>query len=484
MSKQNAYSLAIDQGSHSSRAIVFDELGNALASASQAVDVVRTGSDRVEHDAMALLCSVQTVIAEVLDQLPANLRAQISCCGIATQRSSVLAWNSQGEALSSILSWQDTRAAAFMETLRPHQADIQSATGLPLSAHYGASKLNWLLNEAPQVKHCPPERLRLSPMVSYLLFHLLENKPYGVDHSNAQRTQLLDLATLNWSRPLSVWFEVPTHTLPDCVPMAHHYGTLLGSDIPVTAVCGDQNAAMFGLGELGHETALVNLGSGAFILRPIANNFPSDRQLTGIALTTDDSVQYLREATINGAGNAMSWAEAKLQLDGVDGVQQQLPAWLARIQAPPLFINTVGGLGSPWWRQGIQPHWLALDTSDANDKEIKPARMVAVVESILFMIQANLELMRNEGALKQLRVSGGLSQVDAICQKLANLTGLPVARFELAEATARGVAWLAAGRPETWINNGATQCFTPESEAGLHQRYHRYMRELDRILEG
>lgn len=457
------YSLAVDQGSHSSRAIVFDEQGTRVASASEAVSVERIGNNRVEHDTKTLLNSVQSVITQVIDELPIKAREQIACCGIATQRSSVLAWNTQGEALSNILSWQDTRAANFMQSLRVHEANIQQATGLPLSPYYGATKLHWLLNEAPEVKRCAPKRLRLSPMVSYLLFHLLENKPYTVDHSNAQRTQLMDLGALNWSQQLSKWFAVPINTLPDCVPMGHNYGTLADNGIPVTAVCGDQNAAMFGLGELDDETALINLGSGAFILHLMSSNIPSPKQLTGVAFTTRDSVQYLREATINGAGNAITWAQQKLQLDDI---QEQLPNWLNDIQIPPLFMNTVGGLGSPWWRQNLEPHWIDINgRRDDGDSYNTATRMVAVVESILFMIRANLELMREETPLKKIRVSGGLSKMDGLCQKLANVCNLPVERSSITEASARGVAWLAAGRPAGWNNDGELERFQPQNDA-------------------
>jgi glycerol kinase len=263
--------------------------------------------------------------------------------------------------------------------------------------------------------------------------------------------------------------------------MCADYGTLSGTKVNVTAVCGDQNAALFGAGEISADTALINLGSGAFILRPMQENTSSEKQLTGISCSDDNTVSYLREATINGAGSALGWVAEQYD---IHDIKQRLPEWIKTVENPPLFINAIGGLGSPWWRQDVKVEFIGHDDLNYIDINNKAALVVAVIESIVFMLRANLDLMMKESPLKTLRVTGGLSNVDGLCQKLANLCKLPVERTENPEATARGVAWLAAGRPAHWNSPGAspatTDIFRPIPDKALEQRYSQYVEMLEK----
>jgi glycerol kinase len=185
----------------------------------------------------------------------------------------------------------------------------------------------------------------------------------------------------------------------------------------------------------------------------------------------------MREATINGAGNALSWASEQWQLDHL---QQKLPGWLLQVEQPPVFINTISGLGTPWMRDDIASSFVTeADYSDAE-------KAVAVIESIVFMIQLNIELMQAEAPLQGLEASGGLSQLDGLCQKLSNLSGLVLERSDVIEATARGVAWLAAGRPDAWnlADNSVvtgSECFAPQPDQPLHERYQIFKTHIQRL---
>jgi glycerol kinase len=317
-------------------------------------------------------------------------------------------------------------------------------------------------------------QLRLSPLSSFLLYHLLENRPYVIDHSNAQRTHLFDIHSLDWSVQLAHWFEVPLKYLPACMPICAHYGRLTQGGIPVTAVCGDQNAAMVGGGELDRDTVLVNIGSGAFLLHKLRCYKGSEKLLTGVAYSDAEKVEYLREATINGAGSALDWAIRRWE---IADLYESLPGWLETVYNPPVFINTVGGLGTPWMRGALEPALVGASpqTSDAE-------RAVAVIESIVFLIQLNLDHISRETPVMRLRLSGGLSRFDGLCRKLCNLSGLTVERNDESEATARGVAWLAAGRPKRWDRSGWMDCFTPKTDPGLEHRYRVFLTELERLL--
>jgi len=466
--------LALDQGSHASRAILFDEVGSVVASAIEQVELNTPDNVRAEHDAGQLLESVHSVIRQALHSA-GDLGGRIDSCGIAVQRSSVLAWDDTGTSRGAVLGWQDVRGAPMLPALAGHARDIRRITGLPLSPYYGASKLHWLLNETKASASSATQATRLSPLSSFLLFHLLENRPYVIDHSNAQRTQLFDIHALDWSPELAQWFDVPPQSLPACMPICADYGVLSDGGIPVTAVCGDQSAAMVGAGQLHADTVLVNIGSGAFLLRRLRQYSGSEKLLTGIACSDAHRVEYLREATINGAGSALDWAAGTW---GIERVHEQLPYWLESVRDPPVFINTVGGLGTPWMRGALEPLLIGVshETGDAE-------RIVAVVESIVFLIQMNLELISREIPVDRLRLSGGLSRLDGLCRKLCNLSGLPVERSDETEATARGVAWLAAGRHERWNRSGWMECFTPRSEPGLERRYGIFQAELEQLLK-
>jgi len=462
--------LGIDQGTRSSRALLFDEQGNQVASARQVVDLNRFDDGRVEQDANQLVSSVKNVIKKVLDSLDDT--DHVVACGLATQRSTVLNWASDGTVNGAALSWQDVRGSDLIKTLSGDEPEIKKLSGLPLSAHYGASKMRWLLDNLP-LRISSSKENRLSPLVSFLLYHLVEGGPYLVDHSNAQRTQLMDINTLKWSQRLTTLFGLPENLLPVCSPLCADYGVLSESGIPVTAVCGDQNAAMFGVGTIYKSTALVNIGSGAFILRKLSSNSESENQLTGIAYSDNETIHYLREATINGAGSALNWVVEKYNIKQID---ERVDDWLSSIDNPPLFINTVGGLGSPWWRQGIEPEFIDAALNDEG------ALVVAVLESIIFMIRVNLDLMVQEQPVNNLRVSGGLSVMDGLCQKLSNLCNLPVDRVMNPESTARGVAWLAAGSPDEWNQTVAKEMFTPVADEALNERYAKTMEILNQKL--
>ena len=455
------YILAIDQGTHASRALLFDAHGEQIAEHLVSIALKRSAPDRAEQDPDEILASVREAIAQTIQALPPAERSNIRACGLTTQRSTVLAWQANGAPLSAAISWQDTRGAPLVASLQTHATDIREQSGLPLSAHYGASKLHWLhqlLADEPQ--------LRFGPLASFLLYHLT-GSGHAIDHSNAQRMQLMDIGSLNWSRQLADRFELPLEGLPECRPVISDYGRLVDYDIPVTAVCGDQNAAWHSNSADAQGCALINIGSGAFVLaaHPAGDDVPE--LLNSVSVSDSQGADWLLEGTVNGAGNALQWLAEQYN---IDDLPEQLPEWLAQISNPPLFLNSVGGLGSPWWRQLPTPLFVPDDATLS-----KAERAVAVVESIVFLLQCNLERMMRHTTIECLRVSGGLSQLDDLCQKLANLSGLPVERCDDPEASARGIAWLAAGQPTNWLVPEDIPRFLPQPDTPLQDRYRGFI---------
>ncbi len=458
--------LVIDQGTHATRALVIDEEGRIRTSSFCGVSLQRLGPDRVEQDAEEIAASVAYVVKDVLAS--EKIRGlPVVAAGMATQRSSVVAWDREtGKPLAPMLSWQDRRAADLLRNLSASAGRIREITGLPLSPHYGGSKLRWYLEHVPEVRRALyAGRLALGPLASFLLFRMLQGQPLVVDHANASRTQLWNLARRGWDPWLLNLFAIPRETLPECKPIACDYGTVLGTGIPMKAVNGDQNAAIYSLGRPRHGTAIVNLGTGAFILVPLGDGLiRHPRLLSSLASSGLDWNEYTIEGTVNGAGAALSWAEEHWS---IPDITLHLPGWLEQVMEPPVFLNTIGGLGSPWWKPGPAP----VLVGDGTPEE----RAVAVVESILFMLQANLEEMENAGVkVDRIQISGGLSQLSDLCQRLADLTGLTVYRPPETEATARGAAWIAAGRPRHWPKQGRGRVFHPHPDDALTARYCRF----------
>ncbi|MCK5923511.1 MAG: hypothetical protein KAG66_21425, partial [Methylococcales bacterium] len=461
--------LSLDVGTLSVRAALYNKNGNLQTLTSKPIHLNRISDTEVEQNPL----EIKTALFDVLNQTlncPIAKNHPITTSGLTTQRSSVVAWNKHtGHPLSPILSWQDRRAAHYLKPLTSHATTIKAKSGLFLTPHYGASKLRWLLDHCPPLSTAQTENnLIFGPLAAFIIHARTKNHACLVDHVNASRTQLMDIQTKDWSPSLLKNFNLSQTHLPTCQPTQSHYGTIKGTDIPLTAVNGDQNAAIHGLGQLETGTFIVNIGTGAFILLPTGERpVHHPRLLTSIANSNEQTTTYLLEGTVNGAGSAINWASKQWD---IPDLITPLPQWLTEVQNPPLFINTIGGLGSPIWKEGNPPHFVG-DGSIAE-------KSVAIIESIIFLIKINLEAMTNTGQeAKRIRISGGLSALDGLCQLLADLSQRPVIRSESQQSTARGIAWLAARPTEKW-DNANNDYFLPKTNRALQSRYRTFCSHL------
>ncbi len=466
--------LAIDQGTHASRALVLDPTGRILASGVREIGLTHPQPDWAEQDGEEVVASILDAVAQAVARLGAR-KSEIACAGLASQRSNVVCWDRQtGRTLSPIFSWQDRRAHRWISSLEAAHGDaVHRKTGLYLSPHYGASKLRWALDHLPAVRAAlEAGTLAWGPMASFLAFRLLKERPLLAEPQCAARTQLWNLHERDWDPGLLALFGLPQGCLPRSVPTIHAWGTLeaCGLSVPLTAVNGDQSAAVFAFGWPEEDCAYVNIGTSAFVQRALTRT-PGHvpRQLTGIILADRDVTVYMVEGNVNGAGTALDWLE---QTQGIRNVTAQLPAWLARVEPPPLFLNGIAGLGGPFWN---------ADFDSRFEGEGEPwQKAVAVVESIAFLLQANIDHMARFVPLaRRIRVSGGVSQLDGLCRRLASVSGLPVHRRDDPEASARGIAFLAAGRPAAWNIAPVADTFEPMPDPALSERYRRWLGRME-----
>ncbi|MBM4196340.1 MAG: hypothetical protein FJ197_04465 [Gammaproteobacteria bacterium] len=463
--------LALDQGGHASRAILFDERGRKVDEAFRPIGTRREGSDRVEHDGDELVASLEACIVEVTGR-----HHDIAAAGLATQRSSMVCWDKRdGKPLSPVLSWQDRRHAAWLAQFEPRGAWIRERTGLVLTPHYGASKMRWCLDNLPAVSEAARRgRLAMGPLASFLAHRLVRERVFVSDPANAARTQLWDLHTRDWSPELVELFGVPRDCLPLSVTSRFDYGTLAAGreSIPLTVVTGDQSAVPFAFGALYPAAAYVNVGTGAFAQRAVHGRMPhAPRLLASVVWSDRQGLDYMLEGTVNGGGSALDWLAAEDRVD----IASLLAGADAPDQAePPLFMNTVSGLGSPYWRSAGPPRFVG--EGDA------VARLTGVVESIAFLLAVNLEELAPHGPpLERIVLTGGFASNRAFLRRLAALAGVRVWCSVEQEATARGLARLVAAPAEPW-DAGPGEWLEPLRDPALHARYARWRQLLESMI--
>ena len=467
--------MAIDQGGHSSRALVFDAEGQVVARGKCEVGETRVRPGWVEQDPDEIVASIR----KALDQALASVEIDDTPlpAGLVTQRSSIVCWDRyDGEALSPVLSWQDRRAAEWLARQSIDPEWIHDRTGLYPTAHYGASKLRWCLDNLAAVAAAREGgTVCCGPLASFLIFRLLDGRPLRIDPANAARTLLWNLHTFDWDPDLLDLFGIPRDVLPECTPTRHPFGILETPRGPLSldVLNGDQSAAVFGGGTPDERTAYVNLGTGAFV-QCAARHDPGSPPglLASVVLRDGADTVYVIEGTVNGAGSALRRIADEV---GIEAYEDGLHEWLEHTPSPPLFLNGVSGLGSPWWVPDFESRFVG----DGSPEQ----KMVAVAESVVFLLRVNIgRLVEHAPGLRRIVVTGGLSWYDGVCTRLADLSGLPVDRPSEFEATSRGTAFLVAGCPSPWETPAPGARFEPGENPELAERFARWEEQLSSAL--
>ncbi|MGQ0384555.1 MAG: FGGY family carbohydrate kinase [Gammaproteobacteria bacterium] len=463
--------VAIDQGGHATRATAYDADGAIQGAALVTIATQRNALGHVEHDPQEVAASVTTALAELARRVAP---ARWAAAGFAVQRSSLLCWDAaDGSPLSPVISWQDRRNAAWLKGLERRADDVHRLTGLPLSPHYGASKLRWCLDHLPAVRSAAAQgRLHAGPLACWLLHHLLPEHPFVADAATAARTLLWSPFERDWNEDLLAMFGVPRAILPRVTGTAGNFGSLAGaSPVPVTICNGDQSVVPFAAGPLDTGAAYVNLGTGAFVLRPVPEAIRAPPLLTSVIRAGGTDFDFVLEGSVNGAGAALEWLE-RHQGAAADRLLALLDAAELVDDGAPFFLNGVSGLGSPFWRPDFESRFVG-DGSD-----VQHCR--AVLESVAFLIKANLDEMdRHHAPPARLVTSGGLAENRLLCRLLASLSELPADRSSDREATSRGLGFLVAGEP-AGFHGPPCERIEPESAEPLLARYLKWL-ELMRV---
>ena len=440
--------LALDQGTTSSRAIVFDRAGTPIAVAQQEFRQFFPQPGWVEHDPEEIFASQRDVAALALRQ--AGLSAgDIAAVGITNQRETTVLWDRKtGRAVANAIVWQDRRTASRCDELRQagHASGFQDRTGLVLDAYFSGTKLAWLLDSVPGARsRAERGELAFGTIDTWLAWHLTGGEAHVTDASNASRTLLFNIHDLAWDEELLAILDIPRAILPRIAGFGEIVGTTrcagLPEGIPIAALAGDQQAALFG--QACHRPGLAKntYGTGCFLLMNTGDRpAPSrNRLLTTVAWKRDEGAHYALEGSVFIGGAAVQWLRDGL---GIIARAEDVGPLAATVpdSGGVYFVPALAGLGSPYW----DPH--ARGTIVGLTRGSTRAHLArATLEAIAFQSVALLAAMGADSgiALTELRVDGGATASDLLMQIQADFLGVPVVRPRVTETTALGAAYLA-----------------------------------------
>jgi glycerol kinase len=452
-----AYILALDQGTTSSRAILFDEDGTIAATSQHEFEQLFPQPGWVEHDPMEILTSQMSCAVEALGTIGARPR-DIAAIGITNQRETVIVWErSTGKPIHPAIVWQDRRTAAFCKELEKRGlADTISAkTGLVIDPYFSATKVKWILDNVEGAREQAHRgELAFGTVDSWLIWHLTSGHRHVTDVTNASRTLLYNIVKGEWDSELLEIFDVPRSMLPEVVWSSERVGevtTSLGlAGAPIAGIAGDQQAALFGQLCWNAGEAKNTFGTGCFLLQNIGTKFvrSKHRLITTLAASAQKRLEYALEGSIFIGGAVVQWLRDNLRLISSSGEVEALAASVPDAGGV-VFVPAFVGLGAPHW----DPH--AGGMLIGLGRGTKPGHIArAALEAIAFQVADVLDAVHSETGtpLGALQVDGGAAVNDLLMQFQADILGVPVVRPRVTETTVLGAAYLAGLATGFWAS--------------------------------
>lgn len=483
-----SYILALDQGTTSSRAIIFDKNSRIISVAQKEHAQIFPESGWVEHDPQEIWTNQIETATEALSKADLTAR-DIAAVGITNQRETAVCWNKNtGEPVYNAIVWQDRRTSAFCDEIRKNYGDtIRRKTGLETDAYFSASKISWILRNLKDARaQAENGDLLFGTIDSWLLWKFTFGKAHITDVSNASRTMLFNIQTLCWDDELLKIFDVPRQILPKVCASSEIYGEIETPNrlkgIKIAGIAGDQQAALFGQLCLEKGSTKNTYGTGCFMLQHTgAQPIPSENNLlTTVAWQIGDETEYAVEGSVFIGGAVVQWLRDALEIIETSGAVEAL-ANSVRDNGGVYFVPAFAGLGAPHWKQNARGLLIGL-TRGTGKAHI--AR--AALESICFQTADLLEAMQKDSgiALQELKVDGGATANDSLLQFQADVLQIPVVRPEIVETTALGAAYLAGLAAGVWhsknelksrtLNNKTfTPQMPPEKAARLSAQWKR-----------
>jgi glycerol kinase len=462
--------LALDQGTTSSRAIVFNNKGEMLGKAQQEFKQLYPKAGWVEHNPDDILGSQVGVIAEALIRAGVGVD-KVEAIGISNQRETTLVWDKRtGVPVYNAIVWQCRRTADYCDKLKADGFSdfIYGKTGLVIDAYFSATKIKWILDNV-QGARARAERgeLAFGTVDTYLMYKLSKGEIFATDYTNASRTMLFNIHTLEWDEELLKLFNIPRSMLPQVYPSAHFYGVteknIMGRQIPICAVAGDQQAALFGHLCVNKGDIKNTYGTGCFLLMNTGDKPVNCKGglLTSIGASVDGKVNYVLEGSVFVGGAVVQWLRDGLQL--IRSAEESETYATAVDDSNGVYIvPAFTGLGAPYWDAHARGTIVGITRGTRKEHIIR-----ASLEAIAYEVCDVVGAMQSCSGVKisSLRVDGGASVNNFLMGFQADLLGCDVARPILSEATAQGVAYLAGLQCGYWhsveeIKENAASCVT------------------------
>ncbi|WP_369349344.1 glycerol kinase GlpK [Stenotrophomonas sp. JAG2] len=472
------YVLAIDQGTTSSRAILFDRAGRIAGSAQREFTQIFPQPGWVEHDPRDILTSVYTTITELLNRYQVDPRS-IAGIGITNQRETTVVWDkATGQPIHNAVVWQSRQSHAICEQLKAagHEPLIRRRTGLLIDAYFSATKIRWILDHVEGAQsRAERGELLFGTIDSWLIWNLSGRQAHVTDVTNAARTLLFDIHALQWDDELLALFNIPRVMLPQVRSSSEVYATtqpqfFFDQHLPIAGIAGDQQAALFGQACFEPGMAKNTYGTGCFMLMNTGDKAVTSENglLTTIAWGIDGHVEYALEGSIFVAGSVVQWLRDGLRMFGKSSDCQAYAERAADnggVYLVPAFV----GLGAPYWRSDVRGAMFGLTRGTTKEHFIR-----AAVESMAYQTRDVLAAMQADAGieLKELRADGGAIANDFMAQFQSDILGVPVLRPQVAETTALGAAYLAGLATGFWSSRAeiaeqwaVDRRFTPQMPA-------------------
>ncbi|MGB9767979.1 MAG: glycerol kinase GlpK [Dictyoglomus sp.] len=441
------YILALDQGTTSSRAIIFDPLGNVISVAQKEFPQIFPKSGWVEHNPWDIWNSQREVMIEAIEKAKIKPK-EISTIGVTNQRETTIVWDKHtGQPIYNAIVWQCRRTADYCEELKRNGLSevIKEKTGLVIDAYFSGPKIKWILDNVPEAREKAEEgRLLFGTVDTWLIWNLTGGKVHATDYTNASRTMLFNIKNLDWDDELLEIMNIPRSMLPKTFPSSYFYGVCNifdGVEIPITGIAGDQQAALFG--QCGFEEGVVKntYGTGCFILLNTGENikYSSKGLITTIAYGIGEKVNYALEGSIFIAGAVIQWLRDNLGLIKSSS-ESEILAKMVEDNGGVYFVPAFVGLGAPYWDMFARGLIIGLTRGTKKEHLVR-----AALESIAYQTNDVVELMEQETGIKikELRVDGGASANNFLMQFQSDISNLKVIRPYITETTSLGAAFLA-----------------------------------------
>ncbi len=487
------YILALDQGTTSSRAVLFKEDGQILGIAQQEFRQIFPQSGWVEHDANEILSTQLGVLDKVIRENNIDI-SSIAAIGITNQRETAVVWDRQtGQPVYNAIVWQDKRTAPICEDLKKKGLEeyVKRETGLVIDSYFSATKIKWILDNVPNAREkANGGELAFGTIDTWLIWNMTQRKNHVTDYTNASRTMLYNIKELTWDKKLLSALGIPEAMLPEVKPSAAQFGNfnLNGKSIPITGVAGDQQAALFGQACFEPGMAKNTYGTGCFMLMNTGSKIQQSKNglITTIAWGLDNKVEYALEGSVFIAGAAVQWLRDSLHLIDQSKDSEYFAA-KALGSNEVYVVPAFAGLGAPYWDMYARGAIFGLTRDTGKDHIIK-----ATLESLAYQTKDILIAMQEDAGIKlaMLKVDGGACANNILMQFQADILGTPVERPEVIESTAMGAAYLAGIQIGLWkkediIRNRKIQkSFSPQmDETSRTKLYNGWKKAVKRSMQ-